>query len=176
MFLWFNFWNILNVCILNTNSWIGIIKFGGHHASKFGIIYSNGGHIGFNYNHTSLSSEWNFILDCISQELNKQIELFLQVSQWAHQRESKLSEALSEIRQNQSLIDQLMAWLTGAEASLIAQDHQPIPDNLPIIEQLLHDHQTFEQDIQVSVFVFYKVCSNFHNVMELKYRFLIYIS
>ena len=33
------------------------IKFGGHHASKFGIIYSNHGHIGFNKTHTSLISK-----------------------------------------------------------------------------------------------------------------------
>ena len=26
-----------------------------HHASKFGIIYSNGGHLGLNYTHTSLT-------------------------------------------------------------------------------------------------------------------------
>ena len=32
--------------------WIPIIKYGGHHASKFSIIYSNGGHIGFNNTHT----------------------------------------------------------------------------------------------------------------------------
>ena len=56
MFLWFNFWNILNLCILNTNRWIAIIKFGGHHASKFGIMYSNGGLIWFNYTHTSLKN------------------------------------------------------------------------------------------------------------------------
>ena len=55
MFPWFNFWNILNVCILNTNTWIGIIKFWGHHTLKIGIIYSNGGHIGFNYTHISLT-------------------------------------------------------------------------------------------------------------------------
>ena len=30
-------------------------KIGGHHALKFGIIYSNGDHIGFNYNHTSFN-------------------------------------------------------------------------------------------------------------------------
>ena len=54
MFLWFNFWNILNVYILNPNTWIGIIKFGGHHATKLSIIYSNGSHIGFNYTHNSL--------------------------------------------------------------------------------------------------------------------------
>ena len=54
MFLWFNFWIILNVCIFNT--WIAIIKFGGHHASKIGITYSNGGHIGFNYTCTSFTN------------------------------------------------------------------------------------------------------------------------
>ena len=32
-------------------------KIGGQHALKFSIIYSNGGHIGFNYTHTSLKSE-----------------------------------------------------------------------------------------------------------------------
>ena len=31
------------------------VKIRGHHASKFAIIYSNGGHIGFNYTHTSLN-------------------------------------------------------------------------------------------------------------------------
>ena len=46
-------------------------------------------------------------------------------------------------------MDQLMAWLSGAEASLVSQEQVPVPDNVPIIEQLLHDHQTFEQDIQV---------------------------
>ena len=62
MFPWFNFRNILNVCILNTNTWIVIIKFRGHHASKFGIIYSNGSHIGFNYTHTSLIGyHWNLL-------------------------------------------------------------------------------------------------------------------
>ena len=32
-----------------------IITFGGHHAFKFGTIYSFGGHIGCNYSHTSLN-------------------------------------------------------------------------------------------------------------------------
>ena len=38
MFVWFNFWNILNICILNIC--IAIIKFGGHRASKCGTIYT----------------------------------------------------------------------------------------------------------------------------------------
>ena len=32
---------------------IAIIKFGGLHASTFGILYSDVGHIGLNYTHTS---------------------------------------------------------------------------------------------------------------------------
>ena len=36
------------------------VKFGGHHALKFGIIYSNGGHIGFNYtNNNDLGGSGN---------------------------------------------------------------------------------------------------------------------
>ena len=27
-----------NVCILNTNTWIAVIKFGGHHATQFDIL------------------------------------------------------------------------------------------------------------------------------------------
>ena len=42
---------------LNTKAWIAIIQFGGQHVSNFGITYSNGGHIGFNYTHTSLRLE-----------------------------------------------------------------------------------------------------------------------
>ena len=39
---------------MHFNTWIAIIKFGGHHAFKFGIIYRNGDHFGFNYTQTSL--------------------------------------------------------------------------------------------------------------------------
>ena len=58
--MWFHFWNFFNVCILNINTWLAIIKFGGHHAYNFGILYSSGGHIGFNYTHTSLNRS-----DCV---------------------------------------------------------------------------------------------------------------
>ena len=79
MFLWFNFWNILNVCFLNPITWIGIITFGGHHAFKFGIIYSNGGHIGFNYTHTSFcffhNSNVLYILTVISSSCSLSLSL-----------------------------------------------------------------------------------------------------
>ena len=46
IFQWFNFWNILNILILNPNTWIVIIKCDGHNALKFGTIYNNSGNIG----------------------------------------------------------------------------------------------------------------------------------
>jgi len=39
------------------------------------------------------------------------------------------------------MLDQLMGWLTAAEANLGAQARELLPDNLPIIEQLFQDHQ-----------------------------------
>jgi len=39
------------------------------------------------------------------------------------------------------MLDQLMGWLTAAEANLGAQAREILPDNLPIIEQLFQDHQ-----------------------------------
>ncbi len=42
-----------------------------------------------------------------------------------------------------------MKWLNGAETTLMQQGSQPIPENIPIIEQLLHDHATFQTEIQV---------------------------
>lgn len=70
-----------------------------------------------------------------------------EVTAWATQRERKIGDNLSSLKDQANLLEQLMAWLTGAEASLLAQDAQDIPDNIPIIDQLLHDHATFEQDI-----------------------------
>ena len=74
--------------------------------------------------------------------------MLCQVSAWSGQRGQKLDEALGQIRSASALLDELMGWLTGAEATLTAQDLQPIPENIPIIEQLIHDHETFDGDIQ----------------------------
>ena len=70
-----------------------------------------------------------------------------EVTSWASSRENKMMDNLDTMRNQANLVEQLMAWLTGAEASLLAQEAQPIPENIPILEQLLHDHDTFQGDI-----------------------------
>ena len=69
--------NLIFECmhLKHTNTWIAIIKFGGHHASKSGIIYCNGGHIAFNYTHTSLTNYNSTPIWCI-------IYLFYYIKVW----------------------------------------------------------------------------------------------
>lgn len=55
-----------------------------------------------------------------------------------------------DLKNSEALLDELMGWLNGAESNLVQQGANPIPENIPIIEQLLHDHATFQTEIQVS--------------------------
>lgn len=64
-----------------------------------------------------------------------------EVNSWSNQRGTKIRGALDDLRANAMLLDQLIGWLTTAEANLKAQSQEFLPENLPIIEQLLHDHQ-----------------------------------
>jgi len=64
-----------------------------------------------------------------------------EITTWSDQRGRKIEAALSELQANGALLDQLMGWLTAAEANLSAQAHEILPENLPIIEQLFQDHQ-----------------------------------
>ena len=64
-----------------------------------------------------------------------------EITTWSDERGRKLEAALSEVRANAAMLDQLIVWLTAAEANLGAQARELLPDNLPIIEQLFQDHQ-----------------------------------
>lgn len=63
-----------------------------------------------------------------------------EVLAFANQRENMLTGSLTDLRQNEALLEELLQWLLGAGAQLQALDAKPVPDNIPIIEQLLHDH------------------------------------
>lgn len=60
---------------------------------------------------------------------------------WARQRENKIKSALDDLRANALLLDDLLAWLAGAEQNLGREDQKPIPEDLVTIEQLFQDHQ-----------------------------------
>lgn len=64
-----------------------------------------------------------------------------EVTSWANQRGEKIGHALNDIHANSELLDNLTAWLTSAENALAGKDQQQLPENIPIVEQLLQDHQ-----------------------------------
>ena len=63
-----------------------------------------------------------------------------EVKAWTDQREQKLNDALSLLRANEDLLQELMKWLQDTEDRLVDQDSRELPENVPILEQLLHDH------------------------------------
>ena len=57
------------------------------------------------------------------------------------QRGIKLAEGLQTMRRNNAILDDLLAWLNGAEATLMGLDQEPIPGDIQVIMDLLKDHQ-----------------------------------
>ncbi|XP_045033650.1 microtubule-actin cross-linking factor 1 isoform X20 [Daphnia magna] len=70
-----------------------------------------------------------------------------EVMAWANQREHRLNEHLRNLREMASMLEELLAWLATAEKTLITLEAEPIPDDLPIIEGLIKDHQEFMEDM-----------------------------
>ena len=66
---------------------------------------------------------------------------------WANHREQKLGSALDSAKANEDLIGDLHSWLSNAETRLGQQEAESMPDEVPIIEQLLEDHATFQTEM-----------------------------
>lgn len=46
-----------------------------------------------------------------------------------------------------SILEELLAWLATTERTLVTLEAEPLPDDLPIIEGLIKDHQEFMEDM-----------------------------
>ena len=58
----------------------------------------------------------------------------------AGQRSQRLNEALDMSRGNSERMDELLSWLTESHALLSTKMRDAIPDDLTIVESLLHEH------------------------------------
>ena len=58
----------------------------------------------------------------------------------AGQRSQRLQEALRNVRGNAVLLDELLAWLTEAQALLHAKNKDAIPEDLTTVEALVREH------------------------------------
>ncbi|CAL1283110.1 unnamed protein product [Larinioides sclopetarius] len=70
-----------------------------------------------------------------------------EVSLWAKQREQRLNEHLRSLRDILDLLEELLKWLIAAEATLTALEAEPLPDEIPVLEQLIVEHQAFMDDM-----------------------------
>ena len=65
----------------------------------------------------------------------------------SRQRQRRLTEAISDVRRNNTLLDELLAWLNSAEVKLTDQDREPIPNDIQIIQDLMDQHQDFQNEM-----------------------------
>ncbi|ELT90302.1 hypothetical protein CAPTEDRAFT_225114 [Capitella teleta] len=65
----------------------------------------------------------------------------------SNQRSVRLQEAMRSIRGNAALVEELLAWLTEAQALLNAKEKDPIPEDLTVVEALVREHLEFHDDL-----------------------------
>lgn len=70
------------------------------------------------------------------------------VNRLCDERTRALNEQLQQCKENELALDELLAWLQGAEATLTALEQKPIAQNIEAVDQLLGDHQEFLNDMQ----------------------------
>lgn len=93
--------------------------------------------------------------DCIPEAvINLKHWIVVLQSRWddvnraCDERTRLLNEQLQQCKENELALDELLAWLQGAEATLTALEQKPIAQSLDAVEQLLVDHQEFLNDMQ----------------------------
>ncbi|XP_071449100.1 microtubule-actin cross-linking factor 1, isoforms 1/2/3/4/5 isoform X30 [Hetaerina americana] len=69
-----------------------------------------------------------------------------EVSTWAKQREHRLRDHLGSLRDLDSLLEELLAWVAGLEGTLVALEAEPLPDDQKVLESLIDDHKEFMEN------------------------------
>lgn len=69
-----------------------------------------------------------------------------EISQWALNREQKLSSHLQSLKDLDGTIDDLLAWLNGLEKTLKNLEAEELPNDATVIEQLIEDHKEFMEN------------------------------
>lgn len=69
-----------------------------------------------------------------------------EISQWALQRENKLKENLQALRDLDNTIEELLAWLTGLQNTLLNLEQERLPDTIAETEALIQDHKEFMEN------------------------------
>ncbi|XP_017463645.1 PREDICTED: microtubule-actin cross-linking factor 1 isoform X3 [Rhagoletis zephyria] len=69
-----------------------------------------------------------------------------EVSQWSINRGTKLEQHLQSLKDLDDIIEELLAWLNGLEATLLNLEKEKLPDNITQLEKLIEDHKEFMEN------------------------------
>ncbi|XP_054090015.1 dystonin isoform X13 [Zeugodacus cucurbitae] len=69
-----------------------------------------------------------------------------EVLQWSINRETKLNHHLQSLKDLDDIIEELLAWLNGLEATLLNLEKEALPDDITELEKLIEDHKEFMEN------------------------------
>jgi len=70
-----------------------------------------------------------------------------EVSSWARQRQQRLDDHVATIRDLDSLLEELLAWLTRCEDDLLRKEAEDLPEEVEAIEDLIKEHEEFMEGL-----------------------------
>ncbi|XP_030387746.1 uncharacterized protein LOC115634261 isoform X30 [Scaptodrosophila lebanonensis] len=100
----------------------------------------------FDYAEEIISKAYPDAIPIIKNWLSIIQQRWEEVRQWAINRESKLEQHLQSLKDLDDTIEELLAWLSGLEATLLNLKHEPLPDEIPPVEKLIEDHKEFMEN------------------------------
>ena len=76
------------------------------------------------------------------QNISDFVSLFcLKVMNWYTERQDRLEDALTNLKDNAELLEKLLKWLEQSENTLQERDSRQVPDDIDRINKLLEEHQ-----------------------------------
>ncbi|KAI5641275.1 growth-Arrest-Specific protein 2 domain-containing protein [Phthorimaea operculella] len=71
-----------------------------------------------------------------------------EVWQWAMQRGTKLEAHMQSLKDLDSVLEELLQWLTGREHTLLSLEAEPLPESIELLEGLIEDHKELMENTQ----------------------------
>ncbi|XP_030078527.1 dystonin isoform X15 [Drosophila hydei] len=100
----------------------------------------------FEYAEVIISKAYPDAIPIIKNWLSIIQQRWEEVRQWAINRESKLEQHLQSLKDLDDTIEELLAWLSGLEGTLLNLKHEQLPDEIPPVEKLIEDHKEFMEN------------------------------
>ncbi|KAK2713422.1 hypothetical protein QYM36_009329 [Artemia franciscana] len=59
---------------------------------------------------------------------------------------TKLEEHIKQLRNSADFLEELLSWLTKQENTLVDRDAEPLPDDIPTVEELIKEHNQLMEE------------------------------